>query len=224
MDEAVAQQVRDLALGLEVPGTEDCVKVIRLEAGPVAKFHREWGFPGPSLGVVAQQAIPGPRLLCLVVGEVRVVGERDDASSEDDDAVEVEPAWQEEAGDVSLLPVEATGREFFLDRALYCNVAQCFNTGPVPNAVLVHVFVNDVPMRAVFTTKSVPEGAAIVFDHATVPWARLFPEPIALGGTDTVVVLDDGDSSAPGAAAAHLRGRFASSFVFFYFHTAVSKK
>jgi len=186
--DVVAEQVRDLSLGLEVPDTEDFLEVIRLEVGPVADFHRRVGFSGPALGVVAQRTIPGGCLLCLAVGEVRLVGERDDASSEDDED-EVEPMWQLEAGDVTLLPVEETQRCFFLDRALYCNIAQCINTGPMPNAVLVHVFVNDVPMRAIMSTRPIEAGAAVVFDHNTVDWARLFPEAVSM--RTSVVVVDD---------------------------------
>ena len=155
-------RIRDLSLGIDVPGTEDYLDVVRLEHGPVADFHREYKFPGWCLGVVAKHDIPRGSLLCLMVGQIREYSEaydesemsQDDASGagSQDDASGTgsqDDAWCREAYDYDLLhlPEDAMGPTF-LECVDYGNIARCFNESDRPNAEFVHVRVNDIPMRA----------------------------------------------------------------------------
>ena len=232
----LGEKIRDLSLGLDVVDTEDYLAVVRLETGPVAAFHRAQGFPGWCLGVVAKRDIPHGHLLCLAVGEIREFEEaycesEDEQDSEDeqvvssgkgkeqadalgdalDDAADAADAgWCREAYDYDLLHLGKEGMApVFLECVDYGNIARCFNDSEKPNAALVHVSVNGIPMRAVFSTRGIAAGEDVCVRYDDKHWQELYgmtrssvvaPPP---AGASVMVVISDSDDDVEMAEAPH---------------------
>ena len=137
-----------------------------------------------------------------------------------DDAVDA--GWRREAYDYDLLHLGKEGiAPVFLECVDYGNIVRCFNDSENPNAALVHVCVNDIPMRAVFSTRAIAAGEDVCFHYDDKHWQELYgmtrssvvaPPPAA---ASAMVVISDSDDDveiveAPRGAAsgrAHARSR-----------------
>ena len=238
-------RIRDLSLGIDVPGTEDYLAVVRLEHGPVADFHREYKFPGWCLGVVAKHDIPRGSLLCLMVGQIREYSEaydesemsQDDASgagSQDDasGAGSQDDDWCREAYDYDLLhlPEDAMGPTF-LECVDYGNIARCFNESDRPNAEFVHVRVNDIPMRAVFSTRGIAAGEDVCVRYDDKHWDDCYGvtresvlAPEGADGLAAVVISDSEEEVRVVEAPRTGRRRRASHRSGFYAETAQAEE
>ena len=274
-------RIRDLSLGIDVPGTEDYLAVVRLEHGPVADFHREYKFPGWCLGVVAKHDIPRGSLLCLMVGQIREyseaydesemsqddasgagsqddasgagsqddasgagsqddasgAGSQDDASgagSQDDasGAGSQDDDWCREAYDYDLLhlPEDAMGPTF-LECVDYGNIARCFNESDRPNAEFVHVRVNDIPMRAVFSTRGIAAGEDVCVRYDDKHWDDCYGvtresvlAPEGADGLAAVVISDSEEEVRVVEAPRTGRRRRASHRSGFYAETAQAEE
>ena len=128
--------------------------------------------------------------------------------------------WSREAYDYDLLHLEQEDMEpVFLECVDYGNIVRCFNDSENPNAALVHVCVNDIPMRAVFSSRGIAAGEDVCFGYDDKHWQELYgmtrssvvaPPPAA---ASAVVVISDSDddvemAEAPrGAASSGVHGR-----------------